>query len=355
MGRLAFVWLGTLMLLVSHKKGWEGEKQETLKIWLILMIFLQNATWWICHYLDELSHGSDWMESAKITTLSMENACKDWGPRPFRFINAWVKHPNFKEFFESKWYSYQVNGWAVYRLKEKLKSLRSDLEVWNKEREIELWDRIDDTLGLDENEVTSRNRCLAELLRYAHWKDNFLFQKAKVKWLLEGDVNSGFFHGWINKCKKVNEIDGLYFEGVWTESVEGVKNEVQTHFLKHFKSPKLPRPNTTRLLFTLRIDESSNQLLTTQFSEEEIKDAIWSCDSNRSPGPDRFTFSFIKDQWEVLKEEIMNMMHEFHQNGSCLMEINIASDTLEEMADYLGCDIGQQPLSYLRLNVGINH
>ncbi|KAL8457766.1 hypothetical protein ACS0TY_035585 [Phlomoides rotata] len=209
------------------------------------MILLQNATWWICHYLDELSHGTGRMEPAKVgwigswliqkwilrwpnqvlkglsRTLSdhcpvyMESACKYWRPIPFRFINAWVKHPNFKEFFESKWYSYQVNGWAFNRLKEKLKSLRSDLKVWNrvvfgmidqniieKQREIELWDRIDDTLGLEKNEVTQGNRCSAELLRYAHWKENFLFQKANVKWLLEGDVNSGSFHGWINKCKK---------------------------------------------------------------------------------------------------------------------------------------------------------
>ncbi|KAL8528391.1 hypothetical protein ACS0TY_005992 [Phlomoides rotata] len=131
-----------------------------------------------------------------------------------------------------------------------------DQNIIEKQREIELWDRIDDKLGLEENEVTARNKCLAELLRYAHWKENFLFQKAKVKWLLEGDVNSGFFHGWINKRRKVNEIDGLYFEGVWTESVEGVKNGVRTHFLKHFKSPNLLRPNITKSLFSRRIDKS---------------------------------------------------------------------------------------------------
>ncbi|KAL8507118.1 hypothetical protein ACS0TY_017854 [Phlomoides rotata] len=65
--------------------------------------------------------------------IFMESARKDWGPRPFRFINAWVKHPKFKEFFEAKWSNYQVHGWAAFRLKEKLKRLRSDLKVWNRE------------------------------------------------------------------------------------------------------------------------------------------------------------------------------------------------------------------------------
>ncbi|KAL8490658.1 hypothetical protein ACS0TY_022603 [Phlomoides rotata] len=61
--------------------------------------------------------------------IYLEGSYKDWGPRPFRFVNAWVKHPQFKEFCEAKWNSYQVNGWATFRLKEKLKSLRSDLKV----------------------------------------------------------------------------------------------------------------------------------------------------------------------------------------------------------------------------------
>ncbi|KAL8497810.1 hypothetical protein ACS0TY_021229 [Phlomoides rotata] len=31
--------------------------------------------------------------------IYLESTGKDWGPRPFRFIKAWVKHPNFKEYF----------------------------------------------------------------------------------------------------------------------------------------------------------------------------------------------------------------------------------------------------------------
>ncbi|KAL8508223.1 hypothetical protein ACS0TY_018708 [Phlomoides rotata] len=132
-------------------------------------------------------------------TIHMESARKKWGPRPFRFINALVKHPNFKDFFESKWCTYQVHGWAAFRLKEKLKCLRNDLKVWNKEvfgvidknindkqREIEVWDRIDDTFGLEEYEVITRNRCSAELLSYSHWKEIFMFQQSKRSGYVKG-------------------------------------------------------------------------------------------------------------------------------------------------------------------------
>ncbi|KAL8512922.1 hypothetical protein ACS0TY_019182 [Phlomoides rotata] len=231
--------------------------------------------------------------------IYMESAIKNWGPRPFRFINTWVKHPQFKHFFESKWCSYQVHGWTAFRLKEKLKSLRNDLKVWNREvfgqidqnisekqREIETWDRIDDTLGLEENEVIDRNRCSAELLRYSLWKENQLFQQSKTKWLLEGDVNSGYFHGCINKRRKENEMAGLYFDGVWSDSVEDIRQGVRSNFLKQFKSPLMPRLHTPRSLFVSRMDVANNQFLTAQFLEDEVKEAIWSCDSYRSPGPD---------------------------------------------------------------------
>lgn len=47
------------------------------------------------------------------------------------------------------------------------------------------------------------------------------------------------------------------------------------------------------------------------FTEQEIKNAIWSCDSNGSPGPDGFTFGFSKENWNTLKGDIVTMMDDF--------------------------------------------
>jgi len=35
-------------------------------------------------------------------------------------------------------------------------------------------------------------------------------------------------------------------------------------------------------------------MLINVFDENEIKEAVWECGSNKSPGPDGFNFSFIK-------------------------------------------------------------
>lgn len=51
------------------------------------------------------------------------------------------------------------------------------------------------------------------------------------------------------------------------------------------------------------------------FEEDEMKQAIWGCSGNKSPGPDGFTFKFIRKMWDILKKDIMVIMTEFHQHG----------------------------------------
>ncbi|KAL8478303.1 hypothetical protein ACS0TY_030276 [Phlomoides rotata] len=55
------------------------------------------------------------------------------------------------------------------------------------------------------------------------------------------------------------------------------------------------------------MDDCDNEFLGADFSEEKIRNAIWACDSNKSPGPDEHTFVFYKEFWESLKPEIMNV------------------------------------------------
>ena len=56
-------------------------------------------------------------------------------------------------------------------------------------------------------------------------------------------------------------------------------------------------------------------LLVSIFSEEEVRDAIWGCDSSKSLGPDGFNFGFIKSCWDILKKDVMNAVKDFADFG----------------------------------------
>lgn len=43
-----------------------------------------------------------------------------------------------------------------------------------------------------------------------------------------------------------------------------------------------------------RLSEEQNNWLEMEFTAEEIKQAVWDCEGTKAPGPDGFTFDFIK-------------------------------------------------------------
>jgi hypothetical protein len=62
--------------------------------------------------------------------------------------------------------------------------------------------------------------------------------------------------------------------------------------------------------------------LTWPFTGAEIKDAVWDCDSFKSPGPDGVNFGFFKDFWAELKGDVVCFISEFPRNGKLTKGIN---------------------------------
>lgn len=45
---------------------------------------------------------------------------------------------------------------------------------------------------------------------------------------------------------------------------------------------------------------------------DEIKEVVFSCEWNKSPDPDGFNLEFLKKCWEVVREDMMKCIQEFH-------------------------------------------
>lgn len=140
-------------------------------------------------------------------------------------------------------------------------------------------------------------------------------------WLHEGDANTNFFHGVMSNRRRQNAINLVFVDGVNVEGVQNIRAAVYNHFSSHFKRVTTFRPSVEALPFRkLSLREAGN--LTKPFSHEEVKQAVWDCDSVKSPGPNGISFNFIKRFWDLVKDDFMQFLVDFHLNGKLIKGVN---------------------------------
>ncbi len=259
--------------------------------------------------------------------LMIKSLDKDWGPKPFRSIDAWLSEKDFVGMVEERWKSYEVQGDVITGLKEKLKLLKADLKVWNKEvfgnlnsikssilQEIEIYDCQDNRGHVDESERQARTDLARRLWETDRKIESLTRQKARTNWFKHGDSCSRFFHSSLRWRRLRNEVKGVEVGGLWCEEPSTVRKEAKILFETRFKATKD---------FGVRLDGVEFKTLTTEeslrmieaFSEEEVKEAVWQCEGSKSPGPDGFNFNFIKKNWKHLKVDFIAAIEAFHKTG----------------------------------------
>ncbi|GKE28062.1 RNA-directed DNA polymerase, eukaryota, reverse transcriptase zinc-binding domain protein, partial [Tanacetum coccineum] len=50
-------------------------------------------------------------------------------------------------------------------------------------------------------------------------------------------------------------------------------------------------------------------------SKEELKKAVWDCGTDKSPGPDGFTFGFFRRFWSIIENDVLEAVNYFLNNG----------------------------------------
>nr|KAJ0201121.1 hypothetical protein LSAT_V11C600303040 [Lactuca sativa] len=55
--------------------------------------------------------------------------------------------------------------------------------------------------------------------------------------------------------------------------------------------------------------------ITESFTETEIKEAVWCCGSEKVPRLDGFTFTFLKNYWELIKLVVFMFVKDFKSSG----------------------------------------
>jgi len=243
----------------------------------------------------------------------------------------------------------------------KLKMIKESLKVWHQQhskniegRILEVKNRMSslDIKGEEAELVEEETRELHDLSINLHSLSrvhtSMSWQKARMNWIKEGDADSKFFHNIMSSRQRRNTIHMIQVDGIHVEGVQNIRTTVFNHFATHYRASTVVRPGVEGLNFR-KLSYSQAGNLVRPFTLEEVKQAVWDCDSYKSPGPDGINFGFIKDFWQELKDDFMRFMMEFHRNGKLSKGVNSTFialipkvDSPQELADFcpialIGC------------------
>ncbi|GKA24300.1 RNA-directed DNA polymerase, eukaryota, partial [Tanacetum coccineum] len=81
-----------------------------------------------------------------------------------------------------------------------------------------------------------------------------------------------------------------------------------------FAKPSKRRANID-MRFPKTIFEDQSQDLEREVSKQEIKTAVWGCGTDKSPGPDGFSFGFYRHFWPVIEHDVYMAVNHFFIHG----------------------------------------
>ncbi|XP_058765712.1 uncharacterized protein LOC131639232 [Vicia villosa] len=272
---------------------------------------------------DISDHCPIWLLSNKV----------DWGPKPFIFNNEWFSNKDFLSFVEEEWKGMEVSGRGDFVLKEKLRIIKDRLRWWNLnifgkvdlevEEGVRVLNESDDREMWEEEAHLNKIKASRKIWLNLKLRENMLIQKSRLRCLNDGDSNSKFFHRVMKERRSKNHICSLNTSDGVVESVGGVKEVVRGHFEHKFKEFFPNRPLLEGVLVnSLSVEDRDS--LEVPFSEEEIKEAVWSCDGSKSMGPDGISLLFFKKCWNFVKEDVVSCFNAFY-SGNAISKAIISS------------------------------
>ncbi|GJY16956.1 RNA-directed DNA polymerase, eukaryota, partial [Tanacetum coccineum] len=261
--------------------------------------------------------------------ILLREASFDYGPTPFRYFHYWNEMEGFNKVVEDAWREGPCDKTnAMLNMMMKLKFLKAKIREWNKsnmlsvknvkakyKEELEALEAIIDRGDGNEEIVNKRTEVVNNIQKFDKIHSSEMAQKAKVKWSIEGDENTSFFHGVLNKKRSILNIRGIMVDGNWIESPKAVKGEFFQHFSSRFDKPDASRATINmRYPKTLTYDQQNE--LESEVSNVEIKRAVWDCGTDKSPGPDGFTFGFYRRFWKIIENDVYDAVKYFFTYGN---------------------------------------
>nr|GEX27232.1 putative RNA-directed DNA polymerase, eukaryota, reverse transcriptase zinc-binding domain protein [Tanacetum cinerariifolium] len=209
----------------------------------------------------------------------------DYGHTPFKFFHYWLDMEGFIKIVKDAWKAYLIKDDNAMRY-------------------------LMDSGNGSEEDVIKRAEIINKIQKFDELQSKELAQKSKIKWAIEGDENSSFFHGMINKKRSNTNIRGVMVDGIWVDDPHKVKKEFMEHFSARFCNPGY-KGESIQMEYPNQISNTQLRELEREVSNDEIKKAVWDCGTEKAPGLDGFTFGFYRHFWYLIHNDVYAVVRYF--------------------------------------------
>nr|GEX29051.1 RNA-directed DNA polymerase, eukaryota, reverse transcriptase zinc-binding domain protein [Tanacetum cinerariifolium] len=203
MGGKSFTWMNKL-----------GTKMSKLDWFLLSKEILDDNYKLKAIVLDRL-----WSDHSPILLHTLKT---NYGLIPFKFFHSWF-HRKDSDVVVKQAFVDTPQAATVNRKKEAI-ALLQDIDH-----------KIDSSVASD-SEKQARLQLLHEIHNIDRIESMDLFQKARIKWDIEGDENTKFFHSLIKQNRRRQAIQGIMVDGTWVSNPVQVKEAFLDFYKEKFLS-----------------------------------------------------------------------------------------------------------------------
>eukprot|EP00253_Pinus_taeda_P013228 PITA_13228 len=262
----------------------------------------------------------------KAVVLTLDKGI-NLGPLPFKYNKSWDIHEDFRTLVRKQWAN-EVLGLPHFVWETKLKQLRTVIKQWARDKatserkkkndllvEMESWHKEKEQTQYTAEDLEKEKNLYKELYQRNRVEEEEQRMKSRCLWLKAGDKNTSFFHNNVKIRRASNQIDKIEVEGRELKEQEEIKNAAFNHFKALLLADSQQNDSDAFLsVIESKITEEHNNKLEQDPTVEEIREATFSMQQDKAPGPDGFTVAFYRQHWETIKKDFVRMVKKAFRN-----------------------------------------
>jgi hypothetical protein len=155
-------------------------------------------------------------------------------------------------------------------------------------------------------------------------EETYWHNRCHEEWLLKGDNNTKYFHRIANGRKRKNTVISLEHDGNIIKGDENLLKQATDYYTNLFGLGEDHEIHIDNNLWAEldQVSEEDNRLLCEPFSESEIKLALFQMEKNKAAGLDKIPIEFYQSCWDIVKDDIIMLFNDFHENKVNISRMN---------------------------------